>query len=89
MKIITVTNKTTRKARAFGSWVAVFENFTPAELGITYRQVAAAKLAKFETQNFEFQVFAEVEKSSKRQAAGRTIAAQRGLAQDKKNNQTV
>jgi hypothetical protein len=79
MKIITVTNKATREARAFGSWVAVFENFAPAELGITYRQVTAAKLAKFETQNFEFQVFAEVEKASKRQAAGRTIAAHRGL----------
>lgn len=80
MKVIIVTNKATRKARAFGSWVAVFENFTPDELGITYRQVTAAKLAKFETQNFEFQVFAKVEKASKRQAAGRTIAAQRGLA---------
>lgn len=80
MKIIVITNKATREARAFGSWVAVFENFTPDELGITYRQVTAAKLAKFETQNFEFQVFAEVEKASKRQAAGRSIAAQRGLA---------
>lgn len=78
MKVITVTNKTTREARAFGSWVAVFENFTPDELGITYRQATAARLTKFETQNFEFQIFNEVIKAQKRQAAGRAIAASRG-----------
>lgn len=68
-----------KKFAEIGSWVAIFEKYTADELGITYRQVTAAKLAKFETQNFEFQVFAEVEKASKRQAAGRTTAAQRGL----------
>lgn len=79
MKVIIVTNKATREALAFGSWVAVFENHTADELGITYKQVtAAAKLSKFETQNFEFQIFNEVIKAQKRQAAGRTIAASRG-----------
>ena len=78
MKIIVITNKATREAHAFGSWVAVFENHTAAELGITYKQVTAAKLAKFETQNFEFQIFNEVIKATKRQAAGRAIANSRG-----------
>lgn len=78
MKIIIITNKATREARAFGSWVAVFENHTADDLGITYRQVTAAKLAKFETQNFEFQIFNEVVKASRRQEAGRNIAASRG-----------
>lgn len=78
IKVILVTNKATGEVLPFGSYAAVFEHFTPEELGTYYQAATAGQLKKYETPRYKIEV-TELIKSSKAQAAGRKTATLRGL----------
>lgn len=55
----------------FGSWTAVFENFTAEDLGFDYRTASKKTLTEIKTDKAEAIVFYNIIKSKKRKAAGR------------------